>query len=74
MIKKRTTYVHDGDTYSATFVEAGRGSDTVITVRYSGRELTQPLGSANASATASAMLAQMVLERLSGREAVRVLH
>ena len=71
---KRTTCIYDGDTYSGTFVEDGRGSETVVTVRYSGRERARALGTATAAAAASHLLAQLVREKLSGRDESAALH
>ncbi len=62
MAGKRTTCVYDGDTYLGTFNESGRGKESLVTVRYSGREMTAPLGSSNAQTAARTLLGRLVRE------------
>ena len=70
MADQRTSCMYDGDTFTGTFAESGRGSEAAVTVRYGELERTAPLGASSAVHAAQRLLSELVRDHLSRRVAV----
>ncbi len=71
--EQRTTCMYDGDTFTGTFTEAGRGGEAAVTVRFGGREATAATGRLTASGAAQRLLGGLVRDRLSAERRVEAL-
>ena len=65
MADQRTSCMYDGDTFTGTFAETGRGSEAAVTVRFGGLERTVPVGGASAAHAAQRLLSELVHDHLS---------
>jgi hypothetical protein len=73
MAQQHTSCMYDGDTFTGTFTESGRGGEAAVTVRYRGSEATAPVGQLSTTTAAQRLLGQLVRSRLADAGPVEAL-